>query len=197
MRSRTAALVLSGSLVGGFVGAVALTPASAETSSNPVSSRLGALKSALTGLVSDGTLTQAQADKVATTLDQKLPQRGPGGPGFGKRGFGHGMMGPERAAEAAAAAKALGLTEAELRTQLRSGKSLADIAAAQKVSVDTLVKALVDAAKAHLAADVKAGRLTQAQADKIAANLTQRITDRVTHVRPDRDAEPAPAEQQG
>lgn len=203
MRSRTAALVLSGSLVGGFMGAVALTPASAESSTNPVSSRLGALKSALAGLVTDGTLTQAQADKVATTLDAKLPQRGPGGPGgFGRPDgpgrHGHGL----RAEEAAAAAKALGLTEAELRTKLQSGSSLAQIAGAQKVPVDTLVKALVEVAKTHLAADVTAGRLTQAQADSMAADLTQRITDRVNRTRPahgpDVDGTPPPApEQQG
>ncbi len=195
MRSRTAALVLSGSLVGGFMGAVALTPASAESSANPVSSRLGALKSALGGLVSDGTITQAQADKVASTLDGALPKRGQegrdgrGGPGR----HGHGL----RADEAAAAAKVLGLTAAELRTQLMSGSSLADIAAAQKVPVDTLVTALVAAAKDHLAKDVAAGRLTQAQADKVASTLTERVTDRVNRTKPTRgsrpgDVEPAP-----
>jgi len=177
MRKRTAALVLSASLATGVVGAAALTPASAATSSNPVSSRLAELKNALSGLVSDGTLTQTQADKVASTLDSKLPDRHHGGrhDGLRREIF---------AQEAAAAAKTLGLTPAQLRAQLQSGKSLAQVAAAQKVSVTTLVDALVTVAKDQLAVDVKAGRITQARADTISAGLRQRITDHVNHVRP-------------
>jgi hypothetical protein len=180
MRKRTTALMLSGALATGVVGAAALTPASAATSSNPISSRLAHLKADLSGLVGDGTLTQAQADKVASTLDAKLPKR-PGGPGFG-RGFRHdrGLMRDE----AAAAAKTLGLSEAALRTQLESGKSLADVAKAQNVDVATLVKALVAVAQDHLDAAVKAGRLTQARADELSAKLTTAITQRVSHVRP-------------
>lgn len=179
MRKRTSALIITGALVSGAAGALAVTPASAETSTNPVSSRLAHIKSALSGLVSDGTLTQSQADKVAATLDQKLPQHGLGG-----------MRGKHRLMhlELATAAKALGMTEDALRTQLRSGKSLAEIAKAQNVSVDTLITALVDAAKAKLAAAVKNGRLTQAQADEISASLKERITNHVNHVRPDRPA---------
>ena len=94
--------------------------------------------------------------------------------------------------EAAAAAKTLGMTDAQLRTALESGKSLADLAKSKNVSVGTLVKALVGVAEGHLATEVKAGRLTQAQADKIKAMLTQRITDRVNHVRPARDFPDAP-----
>ncbi|MBC7678040.1 MAG: hypothetical protein H7233_03480, partial [Pseudorhodobacter sp.] len=128
-------------------------------------------------LVSDGTLTQTQADKVASTLDSKLPDRHHGGrhDGLRREVF---------AQEAAAAAKTLGLTPAQLRAQLQSGKSLAQVAAAQKVSVTTLVDALVTVAKDQLAVDVKAGRITQARADTISAGLRQRITDHVNHVRP-------------
>lgn len=181
MRKRTSALIISGALMSGAAGALVMTPASAETSTNPVSSRLAHLKSALSGLVSDGTLTQSQADKVASTLDQKLPKHG---------GMGPGMRGKHRLMhlELAAAAKALGMTEAELRTQLQGGKSLAAVAKAQNVSVDTLITALVDAAKAQLATAVKDGRITQARADEIAATLKDRITKQVNHVRPARPA---------
>jgi hypothetical protein len=55
MHKRTSVLILSGILVSGAVGAVAITPASATTSTNPVTSRLANIKSALSGLVSDGT----------------------------------------------------------------------------------------------------------------------------------------------
>lgn len=178
MHKRTSALILSGALLGGTAAALVVTPASAETSSNPVTSRLAHLKNALSGLVKDGTLTQSQADKVAETLDKTLPMPGPGGFG-GPRHHGHFMH-----LELATAAKTLGLSEEALRTQLESGKSLADVAKAQNVSVDTLISALVDAAKADLAAAVKAGRLTQAQADEISATLKERITDHVNHARP-------------
>jgi len=182
MHKRTTGLILAGVLAAGAGGAVAMTPASATTSTNPVSSRLANIKSALSGLVSDGTLTQAQADKVAGTLDNKMPnggERGMRGPGgrFGGIGMVHTQ---------AAAAKALGLTPDKLRAALQSGKSLADVAKVQKVSVDSLVRAMVTATEADLATAVKDGKITQAQADKMKSSLTQRITDRVNKVRPER-----------
>jgi hypothetical protein len=175
MRKRTSAIILSGILVTGAVGAVALTPASATTSDNGVTSRLAGIKSALSGLVSDGTLTQPQADKVAGTLDSKLPKRG-----IGRAGGQFGAMGM---AQRDAAAKALGLTTDKLRAALRSGKSLADVAKDQKVSVDSVVKAMVAATEGSLAAAVKAGKITQERADRLKTSLTKRITDRVNGVR--------------
>jgi len=176
MRKGTTGLILSGILVTGAVGAVAITPASATTSDNVVTSRLASIKSALSGLVSNGTLTQAQADKVAGTLDSQLPLRGMGGPGSR-----FGMMGMTQTHDAAA--KALGMTSDELYTAVQGGKSLADIAKDQKVSVGSLVKAMVAAAESQLATAVKDGTLTQAQADTMKSSLTQRITDQVNGVR--------------
>ena len=185
MHKRTVGLILTGILATGAVGAVAITPASATTSDNVVASRLASIKGALTGLVKDGTLTQAQADKVATTLDTQLPRRGMRGMrGMGGPGGHLGGMGMTQTHEAAA--KALGMTTDELRTAVQSGKSLADVAKDQKVSVDTLVKAMVAATEAHLVTAVKDGTLTQAQADTMKSSLTQRITDRVNGERPDR-----------
>jgi len=177
MRKRTTGLILTGILLTGAAGAVAITPASATTSDNIVSSRLASIKSALSGLVKDGALTQAQADKVATTLDSKLPQHGMGGPGGMGGHFGMGMAQTHEAA-----AKALGMTSAQLTTALQSGKSLAAIAKDQKVSVDSLVKAMVAAAQSQLATSVKDGKITQAQADAMKTSLTQRITDKVNGV---------------
>ena len=181
MRKRTSVLILSGILATGAVGAVAITPASAATSDNVVASRLAHIKSALSGLVTDGTLTQSQADKVAGTLDSKLGKQGPGGPGGGMHMM--GMKGMTQTRDAAA--KALGLTPDKLQAALQSGKSLADVAKDQKVSVDSVVKAMVTATQDALAGAVKNGTLTQAQADRMKASLTQRITDRVNAVRPD------------
>jgi len=163
MHKRTAGIILTGVLATGAAGAVAITPASATTSDNVVTSRLASIKSALSGLVTDGTLTQAQADKVAGTLDTKLPKGGMGGP-HGKAGM-RGMGGPGghfgwmgMAQTHAAAAKALGMTPAQLHTALESGKSLAELAKAKSVSVTSLVKAMVAATEAELATAVRSER---------------------------------------
>jgi len=79
------------------------------------------------------------------------------------------------------AANYLGTTVANLLTQLRSGKTLADIAGSK---TSGLIDALVTAEKTELADAVKAGKLTQSQADTISATLTQRFTDLVNGTRP-------------
>jgi hypothetical protein len=186
MHKRTSALILSGILATGALGAVAITPASATTSDNAVTSRIAHIKSALSGLVSDGTLTQSQADKVAGTLDSKMPKPGMAGPGGQKGGMGGHMGGMDMSAGKEAVAKALGMTTAKLDTALKSGKSLADVAKDQKVSVDSLVKAMVALAQDKLAAAVKDGKITQEQADMMKSSLTQRITNHVKGVRADR-----------
>lgn len=145
------------------------------------SSPVERIKQALAGLVADETLTQAQADKVAETLAAQRhagPGRpgGPGGPG-GLRGFGREGSGPGRFLSPAA--QALGMSEDELRTALRSGASLASIAKERNVAVDTVVEALVKAAKERLDRAVETGRLTQAQADAMTADLEERITERI------------------
>src|SRR3954447_19119633 len=69
---------------------------------------------------------------------------GPGGPGPGPGGpppFGHPTPGPI-GGELDAAAKYLGLTDAQLFQLLRAGKSLAQVAADQKKSVRALKDAL-------------------------------------------------------
>ena len=60
---------------------------------------------------------------------------------------------------------------------------MADIAKDQKVSVDALIKAMIADANADLAVAVKAGTMTQAQADTMKSFLTERITDQVNGVR--------------
>ncbi|HUP87477.1 MAG TPA: hypothetical protein VM143_17630 [Acidimicrobiales bacterium] len=83
-----------------------------------------------------------------------------------------------------AVAKALGLTVAELKTELTPGKSIADVAAAHGVDLQKVIDSLVADAKVHLAEEVAAGDLTQAEADARAAKLPERITELVNHARP-------------
>ena len=76
-----------------------------------------------------------------------------------------------------AAADALKMTPAELRADLRAGKSLKDVATAQSVPYATVSDAIVAAVKADLDAAVKAGTLKQARADRILERLQARLAD--------------------
>ena len=78
-----------------------------------------------------------------------------------------------------AAATYLGLTGAQLRTQLMSGKSLADIAKAQGKSVDGLEQAMVASIQAKLDEAIKDGKLTSAQRDQALAKIKASIDDLV------------------
>lgn len=130
-----------------------------------------------------GRITQAQADALKKRIeagDGVLGGpgfgRGPGGPGFGGPpgpGFGR----PAIANEIAAAAKYLGLSEADLRSKLGDGQSLADIAKAQSKDVAGLKTAILDAAKSDLDKAVADKKLTQSQADDIYNGLKSHIDD--------------------
>src|SRR6185436_10823869 len=94
-------------------------------------------------------------------------------------GKGHG---PGGGAGSAAIATYLGLTAAELRTQLESGTSLADVAKVQGKTVAGLEDAIVADAKTHLDADVAAGKLTAAQEATMLADLKAHVDDFVNGV---------------
>jgi hypothetical protein len=78
----------------------------------------------------------------------------------------------------------LGLTPAQLRGELRAGKTLAQIAdATSGKSAAGLIAAIVKARQARLAAAVATGKLTRAQSDARAAGLQKRITRLVNRTR--------------
>ena len=76
---------------------------------------------------------------------------------------------------------------AQLRTELGSGKSLAQVAQAHGKSVSGLVDAIVNAAKQKLDGAVVAGRLTQAQENEMVSGLRDRIQNLVNSALPDPD----------
>ena len=128
-----------------------------------------ALENRVDAAVAAGKITKAQGDEMKARIaagDVPLVGIGPGG---GHHVFGHHL------ADLDAAAKYLGVTEAELRTSLSNGSTLADIAKEKGKSVDGLKNALVAAAKADLAQAVKDGRLTEAQQTDLLAGLSDRI----------------------
>jgi len=191
MRKSLAAAALGATLVAaGAVGVPAVASAAgAESAGTAVSRRLDALTDALSGLVRDGTLTRQQADKVATTLEKELPKRHVvrGGPWM------------RTGVSLDAAADALGMTRAELRTSVRNGQTLAQLAAAKKVPVTTVIDALVTAAEKRLARAVSSGRLTSAESDQRRETLRERMTElvnegfpRARHGRPGGRGAPGP-----
>jgi hypothetical protein len=149
-----------------------------------------AFKAHLDEEVASGEHTQAEADaKLAefktrvTEMVNKtgLPMRGgKGGPGGHEGKGGHG---PQKFVTATLATT-LKLTEIELQTQLKSGKTLKQIADAQNVDIADVKATLTSDFKAHLDEEVASGKHTQAEADAKLAEFTTRLDDMVNGVRP-------------
>jgi hypothetical protein len=189
MRKRAAALGIVAGLTAGGAAAMAFTPtisgAQSTTTTAPSTSsstpderpdRSAWMTEALAPLVTNGTITQAQADAVVAALPAAAPDHGPGGR--------HGMKNLDAAAEA------IGITTDELRTAIDGGQTIAQVAQSKGVAVQTVIHALVADAKAHLASEVAEGDLTQAEADQKLAQATERITAFVNGTAP---TPPAPA----
>ena len=123
--------------------------------------------------VADGTLTAAQRDTIVSQLKTRVSNfvNGTGSrPGFGARADVAGSM-------ADTAASYLGLTREQLIAQLKSGKTMAQVAVAQGKSVDGLIDALVAAGTAQLDKRVADGTLTAAQRDAIVSQLKTRVSN--------------------
>ena len=87
--------------------------------------------------------------------------------------------GTRRPSPIAEAATALGMTEAELKTELQAGKSIADVAKAKNIDLDTVIAKLTAAFKAHLDEEVASGKHTQAEADAKLAEFKTRVVTMV------------------
>ena len=118
----------------------------------------------------------SRIDTMLTTAG--LPARGPQGDGGhkGKGGPGKFMT--------ATLATTLKLTQEELKTQLQSGKSLADVAKAQSVDIAVVKTVLTSDITAHLAEEVTSGKHTQAEADAKLAEFKTNLDTMVNRVGP-------------
>lgn len=164
MNKTIAAATMAASLaVGGLAGAALGAPGVAgatDLTSSGVAAGAGWVQDALSGLVGDETITQEQADAVETALEEARPHREM----RGFRHLGHGVV-----------AEALGVTEDELRTALRDGQTVADVAEEQGVDVQVVVDAVIADLEARLAERVEAGHMTQERADEVRAEATERV----------------------
>jgi len=132
--------------------------------------------------VQAGDLTQEQAERMRERAEQGWGPGLMGGPGMmGGRGRmgGPGMMAGIESSLVGIAAEQLGLTVAELRIELASGKSIADVAGEQGVSTQAIVDAFLAERQEWLSQAVEDGRLTQEQADTMMAHMAERVQDHV------------------
>jgi hypothetical protein len=86
----------------------------------------------------------------------------------------------DRPSPLATASKVLGITEAELKTELEAGKSVADVAKAKNIDLATVKAALLVEAKAHIDAEVAAGKHTAEEGAAKLAEVTSRIDTMLT-----------------
>ena len=117
----------------------------------------------------------SRIDTMLTTAG--LPARGPHGKG-GHEGKGGGKF------MSATLATTLKLTQEELKTQLHSGKSIADVAKAQSVDIADVKKVMTSDFTAHLAEEVTSGEHTQAEADAKLAEFKTNLDTMVNRVGP-------------
>jgi hypothetical protein len=149
----------------------------------------GAAEARIDAAVTAGKLTKEQGDAAKKRIAAgAVPLLG-GGPGLGGPGGKRGGPGggPGRGVGFGAldgAATYLGLSEDALRTQLESGKSLADVAKAQNKDVAGLKAALKTALTKQLDQAVTDKKLTAEERTKILADVDQRLDDLINNTRP-------------
>ena len=135
------------------------------------------VSTALSQLVTAGTITQAQSDAITSAIKAAAPAVGVNG---GKMGRGMGGFGKNSAAREAVITSTLGITAADLQAARAAGKSLATLAGAK---TDALITALVNFETTEIDAAVTAGKITAAQATQIKADLKNHVTQEVNSVR--------------
>ena len=137
--------------------------------------RDGHLHEVLAGLVAKKTITQAQADAIEAAMASGAP-----GDKMLRRHRGVDLMGMLRDG-LKPVADAIGITPQQLLTELRSGKSIAQVAQAHGVSEAKVVAAIEAQATKRIDEAVTKGHLTSDQATKLKSNLHNAITKMVEH----------------
>lgn len=132
------------------------------------------LQEILQPLIDDGTITQEQADKVIAALEAARPE-GPkmGGPMGGRHVFMGGGLD--------VIADTLGITTDDVVAALKDGQSLADLAVSKGKTAQDVIDAIVGEATTRINEKVAAGGLTQDEADKIIADVTEHATEFVNN----------------
>lgn len=176
----TAALAVGGLTVAAInpIGSAGATGGETTTSIAPSSTgnsgatdavhrRSKVLDEALDSLVKDGTLTQAQADTVRTRIHDTAKT---------VRTERKERRKERRQDMVATAAKALGISAEDLRTELKDGQTIAQIAKEKGVDVATVTKALTDEANTFIDKAVADGKIPADKAEAAKTRAAERIT---------------------
>jgi len=155
-----------------LVAAIAATAIALNVSATAVASadngkgRAG-ISSLLSGLVSNGTITQSQADAITKAAQDA-------------RAAAKGVMDKNREAINSVITSTLGISLDSLKSRLKAGESLATIAGDKKAALITAISAEINK---QIDAAVTAGKLTAAQATAQKVKTTERVTNMVERIK--------------
>ena len=155
-----------------LVAAIAATAIVLNVSATAVASadngkgRAG-ISSLLSGLVSNGTITQSQADAITKAAQDA-------------RAAAKGVMDKNREAINSVITSTLGISLDSLKSRLKAGESLATIAGDKKAALITAMSAEINK---QIDAAVTAGKLTAAQATAQKMKTTERVTNMVERIK--------------
>ena len=125
------------------------------------------INSLLSTLVTNGTITQSQADAIAKAATDL-------------RGAAKAMKEANRASLDAVVTSTLGISSDTVKSRMKAGESLAQIAGDKK---DALIAALSAEVNKQIDAAVAAGKVTAAQAATQKAKTTERVTKMVNNIK--------------
>ena len=178
-------LMVAGLIAAISMGSIGVAEASSKSihsvsTSTPSVTQVDPDAAVLAKLVTAGTITQAQSTAILAALQAAHAANHPQmGGGNGGAGLGHPGVNIQE--DLAVITTTLGITSAQLQTDLAAGKSLATIAGAKTAA---LITALVTAETTEINARVTSGAITQAQATTLIAGLNAAITTAVNATPP-------------
>jgi len=162
--------------------APAPAPSAMPASGRPgsVLRRRAATVATLTGLtvggIAGGYIISQAASPTPSPTGSPSTEPGHGFNGDHHGGPGHCGLAPE---DLSVVAGAIGISAGDLQTALSGGQTIAAVAKAHGVDVAKVISAWTASENQEIDALVKAGRITQSQADQMKAMSQQRVTDMV------------------
>jgi thymidine kinase len=159
-------------------------PATSRPSRRHLISRRGAAAAVATGLVVGGVaggyvISHAATPPAATASPSAGTTTPPHHPG----GFGGGGS-AARTQDLQQTAGAIGITTAQLQTEMSAGKTISAIAKEHNVDPAKVIATLVSDENSEIDAALTSGQLTQAQATQMKTQTTQRVSDFVNGTEP-------------
>ena len=172
MKKFLAATLVVGALGVGTAAVAAINPlgmASAQTSTPAPAETARPIDSVLSGLVADGTITQQQADTIKARLADVRQ--------------GHHPIRNAAKDSVSVAASTIGVDAKDLVKELRTGKSIADVATEHGVAEQTVVDAIVTDLSSKIDQAATNGTITAERAATIEAKLPAKVTQLVEKTR--------------